>query len=765
MITKKIIYTSIASLALILTSCAEDSLFTTEDMIPQGTTKENSDGIDVYLDGGSKRTRNVNFSLGSSITINAAWIGVFDMNGNKVADQHQSQRYRKLSSGTEYPHFLYINWEELATKKADGSQPSLKANTDYFIVSVANYADVKARKNINSTELEDLETLLSNVKTWQEFNAIGIDTRSAYDDNEDHSTDTPLLAGFLNEKDLYKAEISSSTHISVNQYGNGYVNLLPEKLVSGSNVMDAISVQFNTNTKRFYTKGERDQYTLNHTIYYRRLVANINVNITSKNENIIISQVGYRRFNLPKTVYIIERTLLDPTTNAFPTTQRKAYSPNFSDNDGEAGFWKDDDNAVTSDSSDKEVQEQSKKNWQYQGVTGSTASNSYSFSFQHFANKHWARTNNMTTYEQREETEVDGNGNTYFKNLASSADDINNNATYFIIKMHILDKSNNRCAEAEYLIHEGYTSGIDGKETTNNADRLSDFSCSRNIDYTYNVEVYGIDKIFVNIEGSEHRADMAGRVWNMKYIHDLDGRGKAYYDGEFHNMISKDGGNYFNILSFTPVRDGNGKYKFETDIAFRLYGYDSDKKRTRGYNYNFTNDSFNWLYGLWPNTLDGAHYYMDLNSLLEAYVLPEDDEKYEYQGIDKLLFNTFKIIDADQYREDRQNNFTDFDRELEQKNLPQNDEDRKDNYWMDIVQFIEHMNLQNSRTYENDSPKKYHIHVEERKITYNDMDLVNRTLNDYYRGLYIGDRNGIIDNDGCTMLVNIYAAIQEPPLQ
>ncbi|MCH5224085.1 MAG: hypothetical protein J1E82_08580 [Muribaculaceae bacterium] len=790
-------------------SCTDD--LSIENPSPELAPEGEPGDLSIMVDDPDVRTRNINFDFGSTVKINTVWIGVFDMNGNKVADQHTVQGFKATPSGTNVDHIVKVDYNTLLSTWSDGTTRStLRANTDYFIVAVANYRNVKARKNVDTAELYDLQTLLSNVKTWNEFNQIGIDTNSAYYD-ADHSDDVPVLAGFFMDETKYDTSGTSSrhTHIKVNQYASGTgVNLLPDKLAGGSAPIDALKVRFNTTTKQFYTAGlttgsswwpTEDTSTLNHRIFFRRLVANIVVNIKNENPDITISQVAYRRFNMPNTVYIIERTMLDPTTKTFPANENVKLSPNFADYDestdnGVKGYWNDDDalkdvNPGNNDGSesDKEVMAQAKKNWQYENVEGNESDNSYTFSFQHFANKHWAR-NPISTYAEREVIgyDVQNNNAPYFSFLANDSKDFNNNASYFIIKMHIVDNKNNRCAEAEYVIHEGYTSDSDGlaiapNDNSKNGDRLRDYGCARNLNYNYEIHVHSINNIFVNVNGNEiivegqkleHRPDVGGRCWEFHYGKpDNSGQGTTYTSaGVYEGAIGENGGFIENAFTLSTIEDPDNadKFKFDIDMAFRLYGYDSDENvmRLRGYNYNFPSQSFSWLNGMWPSSLPDAIYYKDYAALLGVY----DGTIQTTSKIDEKLFNTFKIIEADKYDPNYKDDYDNFYKVLK----GEVDKEENTNYWMNLVDFIDHtydLNYKNPgsanvgnfipRQYDQEVKKTYHVFVNKREI-----DPVPAAQKDnYIRALYFCNRNGKIDDDGCTTLIDIYSFVQDPPIQ
>lgn len=740
---------------LLASSCVDNNLYSlTDKEISPEEYEEGYTYFDAFVDNFSLRTRNIQFEEGSSVRINSLWVGVFDINtGECVEKKETTQDYKFLTSGELARGVLRM--------KFDGPGSDYNGDGNFFMVAVANFNGVKARTSDNTAEETDLSTILESVTDWDDFNDIGVETTTAY--AGDHNLDSPVLAGFLNTTDAYSANVKSSTHIKINQFADsskGMVQLLPATLpVSGQNLLKSLAIKYNDSLNR-YVDDAAGAEGLNHTIFFRRLIANINVNIvTPENSEIQITDVSYRRFNIPKMVYIIERSLLDNEGN-FPTDA--FLSPNFADMNPESGYYKDDDNykdldqsSGSSNSGNGQFSELDKRNWLKDNVTPND-DGSWTFSFQHFANKHWAR-KPLTEYADREKLNTDGS----FNALADDKDDINNNASYFIVKMHLINPYKNRCSEAEYTIHEGYTSDSQGYDFTGNDNSstynetewykyiLSDFSCARNINYTYNLRVNSFENLLFNVNGiadsenvTVHRSDIGGKVWQFNYVNepkDESGNDKCnstsynvHFDksiGDFTGAIQDKGGIFKKAIRIDSDKP---------NLAFRLYGYNSKKNEIEGYNYNFPDNSFSWLNGMWPESVGNmSSYFQDYDALIKAY------EK-DMPQIDNLLYTAFKIIDE-----------KDFNEEQEALLGTEKADEEYENKWMDIVGFIKSVHDANGPV-----KKTYHMKVAPRQIDY---PVPFNEKGNYIRALYVADRNGIVDNDGCTTLVNIYAAVQDPP--
>ncbi|MCH5229330.1 MAG: hypothetical protein J1F12_04965 [Muribaculaceae bacterium] len=729
------IYITLISVFL-LSSCADDLLKYGNEGTGNGSGNSESEyAFALKIDDCALRTRDVNFQEGASLRLNKVWLGVFDIEtGTCVSNNTFSMDYVPITSGQYRTGVVRVDLKDPA---------AAYENDEFIMVCVANYNNVlvgnlEAEMNgdPNDEDFRTLEYQLDHVTNWKQFNGLSIDAATAYE--APHNTDTPVLAGFLNDNDYY-GDISGTTvtdqpHVKIDQFkeGNG-VNLSPLNLVNSLKFKFKRESHTDENnvTKQvgvYYNEGSGKSINESMAIFMRRLVANINVNITLDNPNLQLSDVSYRRINIPNSVYIIERKTTDCEVNAntgavtkkgnFPTV--KENSPNYADKNPTTGY--------SSDPEDGWIK----------------TANPYHFSFQHFANKHWAafpqdyisEKGNIKD-DQGEIGREDLNSNKAFTALVGrkgTTEAFNNYASYFIIKMHLIDKSTGRALEAEYTIHEGNTSDELGVSTGYNSDGTPkgnpwDFVTARNINYTYNVVVRGVNSIYHNVEKDGHFSGQGGRVWKIVYANDpRDNKGnpiendehKCYYDGDtgsFINAIDYTGGTFAKAIQINCKNP---------DIAFRLYGYNTDPtdesaRHIEGYNYNFTEDSFAYLNTIWPPSVTGfSHYFKDYQSLVDE----ENDEK-----IPQCLRAGLKIIEEGTSEE------------------------------MDIIRFVERINDLKREAAGNDLIKNFSIKVNQTDISGN---FPESEVNNYVRAIFIADRNGVYDEDGCSRLVTIFAAAQYP---
>ena len=798
----KKVYYILLTLTFILgfSSCKDEILLTQDSDLSQSQNELiEGEPLSVLLEDPGMRTRNVVFGQGVSVRVNTYWLGVFDSSdGTLVAKYNNALGYKFLTSGEVTDGIIHHNLPKPSNWTSEKK---------YFMVAILNYSGVLGRWASNPSQTDYISNMLNQVGNWSDFNSIGVDTYSAYYDSDEedsgHSSDAPMMAGFLIPSENNKN--TSGSHIKIDQFAStGNVNLLP------SGALENISFEYNNVNGKYNTAA--------YTLWLRRLVADINVNITPGN-NVEITNITYKCYNKPTAVYIIERDLLD-NDGYFPTIAE--YSPNFADGDPTNGYTSDDywntNVTQTTDDSGKRV---------------------WNFSFQHFANKHWARPSIIQDEETQEDQEkyitdyagrevihhtkdgkdIDGNDIKipYFQALCNGDEsDFNNYASYFVIKMHIIDKVRNRCAEAEYIIHEGFTSNEAGTESTNLATIAKDFSCARNVKYTYNIHVEGIDNLFYNVNGGtdsylspsvqEHRADQQGRIWEFHYINEkiinsitgqtdsgyyFEGTGQNKVD-HFKKYLSGARGEYPQALTLDSQNP---------NFAFRIYGYNSSvgHKRIEGFNFNFSDESFAYLDGMWPAAAgDYSHYYQDYNALVSDYLLGFDPEANEElfgtvlshepafreffqnaeSAIDGLLFNAFKLKahevegnaraphigeNGDLTEEIILLKGVDSDGNATAKmpitiplKINMNEE-------MDLVTFmraIHYLTSEEGRKSGKTIPESFDLIVSQRDYEILENDGITENEKGV-RCLYFTDRNGTPDpTDGCTTLIKVMAAIQ-----
>lgn len=792
----------IAFLSWSFTSCADDIIFSGNEEEGKNPSLEETEGdfLNVYLEDAGIRTRNVAFGEGTPVRINTVWLGVFDLEtGNLVTFQEITMGYAFLTSGTE----------ESGVIRHKLTPPSSNTAESFFMVALVNYSGVYGWKNVDASEMRLVSDLLGEVKTWNEFNAIGIDTQSAYyegeDDDTGHSSDAPLMAGFLNASsnaDLNPKEM----HVKVDQFNTDQDRVIPLFPTSAET-----SIKFGlTSDKKKFDFYDKDSQR-NKMLFLRRLVSNINVNIYPDKDKVAVTNVSFKRYNVPKSVYIIERRMLN-NSGSFPSVEEASLSPNFADSNP-SEFYE-------SDQYWNETANMSSTNSDETSVYNSTSK--WTFSIQHFANKHWAR-HNLEKYSEREGVVFDGTGDDripYFTALCASStssasseenvtvdkEDFNNYASYIVLRLAITDLQRNRCGEIDYIIHEGYTSDADGLASNVTGTKLKDFSCARNVNYTYNIVVKGIDNIYYNVyrgtedesgstevfenldKVSEHRPDIQGKVWNMNYAGE-----QKYDDGSsnFRYILPNTDYQHGNFTNFLPWNGGDeqeeldgkagGVYKnfikFDSnkpDIAFRVYGYNSKSNaedRVEGYNYNFPDESFKYLNNMWPPSVGNkSHYFRNYDAMVLDYISQVKENGQTVGQINTQLFYTFMFrpnedlnieeewTDESEHQMEFKNGILKGSEDLrdDNGNVTHNDfviPFKKDT-WISITQLIQAIHHLDGKF----KLPAFDLRVTTRELTEGSYN-PEREM-DYVRALYIGDRNGKPDNDECSRRVNIFAAVQ-----
>lgn len=208
-------------------------------------------------------------------------------------------------------------------------------------------------------------------------------------------------------------------------------------------------------------------------IHLRRLVSHINFNFIPGNDNIELTVNSYQVMNAPQYSWLYERG------------SENGMATNFGDlaqsEEAAAAYYTD--------------VPQYGSQFITKHVNGTA-----SFDYWQSENKH---TGDATTYSERDRKTTDGS--TLFTSLTGDTWTTNNEASYVVVSCTVdyknqvkVDGNGNpsatgqdmyRTGEAIYIIHLGYMG--DGAD----ADKSKDFNCFRNVNYTYNVTVNGLDDI------------------------------------------------------------------------------------------------------------------------------------------------------------------------------------------------------------------------------------------------------------------------------
>lgn len=503
-----------------------------DEIIPNGTQTDGKPfsgtlSLNVSAGAAGVSSRSLNMNDGATININSLWIGVFDKStGKRIGATRIDGFNATVSGGVPSRNMVTVDFY------SDYSNPEV------FVVGVANYDDVTTREK---TPVIDA---IQAADSWNDLVEIDIDAVSAYagDKGEDKVAQTPFLMGYY----LESAGMSRVPKFNqLESSGEGGISIYPE------NASTAMTI-------KLFTDENGGLHVPAGALTLRRLVSNINVNLVA-GAGIEISDVSFKVFNQPQTIYLVQRRT--DTSSARTFDDWKRFSPNRSDCFiTESGEFENE--PVYIDDMD----------WRTDVSTDGK-----SFSFQHFENKHWGF-GNINSFSEREAKNPDGT----LKALSpEGSKPYNAYASYFKIRMHITDRNTGRNGDVIYTIHEGLCNTDDGRKADSEDVKMKDFGSFRNTNYTYTINVNGMENIVVNTyleddNEDDHNNGQEGKVWQI-----------VYANGD-NRQIPEAGGTY-----------GEIRFKDSAIPAFRLYGTDDDGQRF-DLCYNFPDHGASLLGGFWP---------------------------------------------------------------------------------------------------------------------------------------------------------------------
>lgn len=379
-------------------------------------------------------------------------------------------------------------------------------NYKYYIAAVANYRDIPARRYdpYSGFELmgwlsDMLHALPVGEATWSDFCQLAVDTRGAFE------TEYPVMEGGLVSANSAAAQM-----------------ILPENL----GFYNPAGIQ------RTFTANELTNLNTKNQLIVRRLISRVKVSLTTDfsqgkhnadYESVQISNIRYAAVNCPHSVWLQERIVPDADrgvdmSRVFSAEGYRTYSANYLDWQGAGRFYniEDADLAFTA--------VPGTYTW---NSSGGNARKTFDFEFYRYENKHTGIPGQLKAFADREAVDPDQPD----RFIALSEDGVVNNfAPYFVIRADIavLEKEKNGVRKeydiaARYVVHEGLANTFDGtkrdKTTTinNKSDvvddpqRLRDFSCLRNSDYTYGVTIQGVNSILVQVSLGSGTAATDGR--------------------------------------------------------------------------------------------------------------------------------------------------------------------------------------------------------------------------------------------------------------
>lgn len=681
-----------ALLGILAVSCKDD-------VIERDSDFSESDGrlLSLAVDIPETRTRAIDMTPGAALYLKNIWVGVYDKSDGKRVGGATEELGRMLTaSDNTLIDLVSIELNPIAASNDDR----------YCVVGVANYDGIKVIDPAGGTAA-DLKSILDNADNWSVFKEIAIDTRNSVFENQ-----VPLLIGYLG-KETVTPKKGGPYYTTVNQFVNGNgVNLYGYTNDNDDEVF--VSPQINGGTLRgINTKYTEGGVQHNYILKLRRMRSKINVIINEEPvPGITVTNIQYKMCNVPGSAFLAQRR-----TNTFSAgmSSDRLYSANSADvkyDNNTDGYF------------DTEFE---------------TPDINTNFSFEHFENKHWAKnTEGLTAYHDREKQ-----NNGVFSALAVNAEDWNNMASYFVLKMNIRDDNIGRNAEIEYTIHEGFCNDENGIALTddtgkaltddtgneNESARLLDFSCVRNTDYYYKIKINSINDIKVQVTNSNfHTNDQKGKVWDIEYFTD--------------SMIVSSEETEIDVRVLLKEEEDDGFVNSE-DIAFRFVGsyYDAEKMKEIPVDicYNFSHGDLDGFSGIWDvPTNESTEYIVAKTSqdgdAISAY---ESLEAFCNSGSDNAMHFKYIIDDIKvKYGGDYRN----------------------------IKDYLEIVTKDNEKNPNIDGFKFAGLKY------YEVFDGNNDDLRNHIRGLYIFDTQKAFsdgtrvlkDNDGCTYLYKIKGIEQVP---
>lgn len=391
----------------------------------------------------------------SSDAVTSLWVGVFDVETGNLVGKNNFRFDDKGGKGTATVDILYYD-----------AHPVLR------IFGVANYEDITGHdgKPDVISEPADLSVMLEKVEKMSDLFEISVDAESA--NQAALSTGAPLMMGVYKNKqdvnDLYTIKASSEGEVVT--YATAYGNNTDLTLNDAS-------------VEHMYDR--LDYAKLDGSIRLRRLLSQVNVTVEG-GTGITVSNLSYRKFNMPTEVYLQERKMTG-MNGSF--NEWILVTPNRADA-----------LVTTNDYGDIEATPF------YESDKNSTeVVNGKSFQFHQYENKHWGISDYKNT---RETTRQDSPDNPVFVALCDKEGMIYNNyASYFELKMDVEDENKNQRGTVTYRIHEGYCNDENGIASSQNG---SDFSCFRNTIYYYTIKVNGLNSIDVTVDTHNHNSGVVG---------------------------------------------------------------------------------------------------------------------------------------------------------------------------------------------------------------------------------------------------------------
>lgn len=349
--------------------------------------------------------------------------------------------WKKLTPGTSDLH----NMREVEINTQSGYT---------YIVAVANVSNMGVTSD-DITNQKPLSELLEEADTWEKFLKIAVVSPSDQDDVNAPQTNTLPMCGCY-----------SDTHVTYNQWQK-------------------------TDFQPYFIPASKEKVEFKGGIHLRRLVSHITFNFKSGDPNMELEVNSYRVMNAPKFSWLYERSSENTTLANFGDAATEENAGTYYADIPQFGsqFIKHNDNGIQT------------------------------FNFWQAENKHNGNCDKYSDRDAKTEKKTEEDSITLFTSLTGDTWTPNNEASYVMVDCTIeyreslfVDQdgykvdpgtqggeSVTRSGNATYFIHLGNILGSTLEE------KAKDFNCFRNVDYTYNVTVNGIDDIRIDAIANEEK--------------------------------------------------------------------------------------------------------------------------------------------------------------------------------------------------------------------------------------------------------------------
>ncbi|MDE6271048.1 MAG: hypothetical protein K2M12_09385, partial [Muribaculaceae bacterium] len=329
-----------------------------------------------------------------------------------------------------------------------------------YIVAVANVDNLGVTAD-NLEERRALSELLKDADTWDKFLKIAVVAPSTFEGVRAPVPPLPMSGCY--------------STIKVGGVHPGLPSV-PEPSNPGD--------WQNRNYHSVFIPAAQGVNHLEGAIHLRRLVSHVNFKIKIGDPNMEVDVLSFRVMNAPRYSWLYERNAANGPANFGDVATEETVDTYFADIDEYPAQY------ITVD--DK-------------GVA--------TFDFWLGENKHAGTCDKYSDRDKR----ADGKP-TLFSSLTGDAWTANNEASYVLFDCDVNYKNNirvdddgavveyeegselvSRTGNATYMVHMGYIGG----ENVDEAIKAKDFNCFRNVDYTYNITINGLDDIRVDAFASD----------------------------------------------------------------------------------------------------------------------------------------------------------------------------------------------------------------------------------------------------------------------